>query len=95
MPALIWHPEALADVARLHDFLAQTSPSAARRGAAAIISASKKIIRNPLIGSPYAEFREWPAKFGRRSYVLRYFILADGDVLITRVWHSREQRPSP
>ncbi|MBP1205634.1 plasmid stabilization system protein ParE [Duganella sp. 1411] len=41
MPALIWHPDALADVA----------------------------------------------------YVIRYFILENGDVLITRIWHSREQRP--
>jgi hypothetical protein len=26
--------------------------------------------------------------------MLRYFILENGDVLITRVWHSREQRPA-
>jgi toxin ParE1/3/4 len=93
MPALIWHPDALADVARLHQFLAQTSPAAARRGAAAIIKTSDKIIKNPLLGSPRMEFREWPAKFGKRAYVLRYFILDNGDVLITRVWHSRETRP--
>ncbi|NGZ87443.1 hypothetical protein [Duganella aceris] len=42
MPALIWHPEALADVDRLHYFLAQSDPAAARRGAAAIIKAAKK-----------------------------------------------------
>jgi hypothetical protein len=44
MPALIWHPDALADVARPHQFLAKQNPK-------------------------------------------------NGDVLITRVWHSREQRP--
>ncbi|MHA4868855.1 type II toxin-antitoxin system RelE/ParE family toxin [Duganella sp. PWIR1] len=92
MPALIWHPDALADVARLHQFLAQSSPAAARRGAAAIIETANKIIKNPRLGAPRAEFREWPAKFGKRAYVLRYFILANGDVLIIRVWHSREQR---
>ena len=93
MPALIWHPDALADVARLHQFLALKSPAAARRGASAIISATDKIIKNPELGIAHAEFREWPAKFGKRAYVIRYFILPTGDVLITRVWHSREQRP--
>lgn len=93
MPALIWHPDALADVARLHQFLAQQSPAAARRGASAIISTTGKIIKNPGLGAPRAEFREWPAKFGKRAYVIRYYILENGDVLITRIWHSREQRP--
>lgn len=93
MPALIWHPDALADVARLHQFLSQSSPAAARRGATAIIKTANKIIKNPHLGAPRAEFREWPAKFGKRAYILRYFILANRDVLITRVWHSREQRP--
>jgi toxin ParE1/3/4 len=46
MPALIWHPAALADVARLHQFLAQSSPAAARRGAASIIKTAGRIIRN-------------------------------------------------
>ncbi|WP_296001966.1 type II toxin-antitoxin system RelE/ParE family toxin [Rugamonas sp.] len=93
MPALIWHPDALEDVGRLHDFLAQRSPSAARRGARAIVAAANKIAAHPHMGSPCGEFREWPAKFGRYAYVLRYFILNNGDVLVTRVWHSREQRP--
>lgn len=93
MPALMWHPDALADVARLHRFLAQRSPTAARRGASAIINTTSKIMKNPELGAPRAEFREWPARFGKRAYVIRYFILENGDVLITRVWHSREQRP--
>lgn len=94
MPALIWHPDALADVARLHQFLVQHAPAAARRGATAIISNTAKIMKNPELGAPRAKFREWPAKFGKRAYVIRYAILENGDVLITRVWHSREQRPS-
>ena len=92
MPPLIWHPDALVDIARLYDFLAPTSPVAARRAAKAILDAADKIASNSGIGTPHAEFREWPAKFGRSAYVLRYFILQTGDVLITRVWHSRELR---
>lgn len=92
MSALIWHPDALDDIARLYDFLAPSSPSAAQRAASIILEAADKIAKNHLIGNPHAEFREWPAKFGRSSYVLRYIILQEGDILITRVWHSREQR---
>lgn len=93
MPALSWHPDALADVGRLYDFLAPNSPSAARRGVNAIRNAANRLLKDPYLGSPYAEFREWPAKFGRRAYILRYLILETGDILIVRVWHSRELRP--
>ena len=92
MSALIWHPDALDDVARLYDFLAETSPAAAARAAAVILAAADEIADHPHIGTARAELREWPAKFGRRAYVLRYAELDNGDVLLVRVWHSRELR---
>ena len=93
MPALIWHPDALDDVARLYDFLAPASPSAAQKAALVIHDAADKIAENPGIGTPRAEFKEWPAKFGRSAYILRYFVTPSGAILITRVWHTRELRP--
>jgi len=92
MPALIWHPVALADVARLYDFLAPVSPSAAQRAASIIRDAANQIAGNPTIGAPRAEFREWPAKFGRSAHIPRYHILPSGEALLTRIWHSRELR---
>jgi toxin ParE1/3/4 len=92
MPALIWHPDAIDDIARPYDFLAPVSPLAAQRAAAVIKEAANRIADNPHIGSPRAEFREWPAQFGRSAYILRYHILPTGDALITRFWHSRELR---
>lgn len=65
---------------------------AARRAAQVILDAADGIAANPGIGTPHAEFREWPARFGRRAYILRYFVPETGDVLVTRVWHSRELR---
>jgi len=47
MPALIWHPDALGDVARLYDFLAPYSPVAAQRAAAVILEAADQIAENP------------------------------------------------
>jgi plasmid stabilization system protein ParE len=93
MPTLIWHPDALDDIARLYDFLAPVSPVAASRAALVIRDAANEISDNPGIGTPRAEFREWPAKFGRSSYVLRYILVPTDIILITRVWHSRELRP--
>ncbi|KVD75473.1 protein of the plasmid stabilization system [Burkholderia sp. ABCPW 14] len=89
---MIWHPDAVDDVERLHDFLAANSVAAASRAAQVIRAAGYLIAENPGLGTPRAEFREWAAKFGRSSFVLRYAILGDGDVLVTRVWHSRELR---
>lgn len=92
MPSLMWHPDALDDVARLYDFLLPHSPEAARRAAAVILEGADLIAETPKIGAPHLEFREWPAKFGRSAYVLRYVLLETGEVLITRVWHTRELR---
>ncbi len=92
MPSLIWHPDALDDIARLYDFLAPSSSSAAQRAALVILEAADKIACNPGIGTPRAEFKELPAKFGRSSYILRYLVLPTDVILITRVWHSRELR---
>ncbi|ATF34068.1 type II toxin-antitoxin system RelE/ParE family toxin [Burkholderia thailandensis] len=89
---MIWHPDALEDVARLYDFLLTNSPAAARRAAQIIVDAANLIAENPGIGAPRAEFREWAARFGRSSYVIRYALLDGGEVLVTRVWHSREHR---
>jgi plasmid stabilization system protein ParE len=92
MSLLIWHPDALDDIARLYDFLAPVSPAAARQSAVVIKKAANEIAANPAIGTPRAEFREWPAKFGRSRYVVRYLLIPSNVVLITRVWHSRECR---
>ncbi len=72
MPALIWHPDALDDVARLYDFLAPVSPSAAQHAARVIKTAADRIAGNPNIGSPHAEFREWPERFGHALGASRF-----------------------
>ena len=92
MPALNWHPDALRDVERLYRFLADNSPSSAGRAIKAIRDAANQLAASPGLGAPLAEFRQFPARFGRSAYVLRYAVLQDGSVLIIRVWHSREDR---
>ena len=94
MPTLKWLPEALADVERLHRFLAQVSPSAAQRAAGTILDAANRHAVHPEIGKPLEDGRrEWFAPFGAGAYVLpvlRYRIDTQGCPVVIRVWHSRE-----
>lgn len=90
-----WLPGALRDVDRLYRFLAQKSPAAAQRAAAAILKSANALADFPELGTPIADkagFREIYVSFGQSAYVIRY--TADnpnGNVLITRVWHGKEQ----
>lgn len=93
MPRLRWSEPALADVARLHAFLAPKSPDAARRAVAAIREGIKALAKHPEIGRPVEdmlpEFREWVIEFGQGAYIALYHF--DGkQVVILAVRHNRE-----
>ena len=93
MPRLIWTPQALDDVARLHDFLAGKDRDAARRAVRAIREGVKVLVRHSGIGRPAAEmdpaFREWVIAFGASGYVVLYRLEANEAVLLA-VRHGRE-----
>lgn len=93
MPRLVWSEPALADVARLHAFLAPKSREAAQRAVKAIRGGVKELSRHPEIGRPVEdmlpEFREWVVEFGQSAYVALYHF--DGEqVVILAVRHGRE-----
>ena len=93
MPQLIWTPPALADVARLHSFLASKSPDAASRAIKAIRQGVKILAQHPEIGRPIEdllpEFREWVIEFGQSAYVALYHY--DGkQMVILAVRHGPE-----
>jgi plasmid stabilization system protein ParE len=93
MPSIIWSQPALRDVARLHDFLADKSPEAARRAAKTIRQATRLLATHPEVGRPVDElplgFREWLIGFGQSAYIVLYHF--DGrEVVILAVRHGRE-----
>ncbi len=93
MPNLRWLPEALQDLERLHDFLADISPDAAQRAMAAVLAGSNRLADHPRLGKPLDDNRrEWFVPFGAGAYVLRYRLDADDCPVVIRVWHSRENR---
>ncbi len=74
MASVVWLPEALEDIARLYDFLAEKSPDAARRAALGIKAVAEKLAKFPAMGSPMndGKHRQVFLSFGTGAYVVRY-----------------------
>lgn len=93
MPPLIWSPQALLDVQRLHRFLASKNLDAAKRAVTAIRQGVKVLSLQPGMGRPVEgmddEFRDWIIDFGDSGYVARYRQDAH-NVLILTVRHQKE-----
>ena len=93
MPALVWTPRALADLTRLHRFLAERNPDAARRAIRAIREGMRLLETHPEAGRPAKgmapEFRERWIPFGSGGYLALYRL--DGPrVVVLAVRHGRE-----
>jgi plasmid stabilization system protein ParE len=93
MPRLIWTPEALLDVQRVHRFLAPKSVDAARQSIGAIRRGLKVLEQQPSLGRPVEdladEFREWVIDFGDSGYVVRYRFDSEA-VIIVAIRHQKE-----
>ena len=93
MPALIWTPRALADLERLHRFLAARDRDAARRAVRAVREGMRLITAHPEAGRPVEgidpEFRERWIAFGSGGYLALYRL--DGPrVVVLALRHGRE-----
>ena len=93
MATLKWTPQALADVQRLHKFLAGKNPDAAKRVVRAIRAGVRVLAAQPPIGHPVEdmepEFREWLIPFGNSGYLVLYRIDGEEAVLLA-ARHGRE-----
>ncbi len=90
-----WLPEAIKDLIRLREFIAEHNPDAAQKAAERILQASGLLVYNPLAGRPSKEcesFRDLVIPFGSGSYTLRYR-LGQSKLYVVRVWHDRENKP--
>jgi plasmid stabilization system protein ParE len=88
-------PAALADLARLREFLVGKDPAAAERAIVALITAIESLGTFPECGRPSGtpKMRELIVPFGRSAYVVRYAYSASNDeVTVVRIWHGREAR---
>ncbi|MBS0555692.1 MAG: type II toxin-antitoxin system RelE/ParE family toxin [Proteobacteria bacterium] len=89
---LKWTGKALADLARLYEFLAPTNKPAAAKAVQALTKAPTILLTNPRIGEQLFQFE--PREV-RRILVLQYEVryeIQDSIIYILRLWHTREDR---
>ncbi len=89
---------AQADLLRLHDFLADKNPDAARRAISAVARSIDSLDQFPDRCRPSAitGARELIVPFGDAGYLVRYAHDAEhSEIVVLRVWHSREKREQP
>jgi addiction module RelE/StbE family toxin len=89
---VIYVDEALRDLERLFDFLADDDPDAAARAIHHIREAVELLERHPLIGRPAEEgMRELVISYGKSGYVALYeFVETEDVVLVLALRHQRE-----
>jgi addiction module RelE/StbE family toxin len=94
MAKLVWLPQAKQDIERLHSFLKNKNPRAAKNAIRALRTGAKQLRDYPEAGRRMEDRtgrRELFVAFGAGGYVLRYML--DGQtVVVIRVWHFRERR---
>lgn len=93
---LVYSPEAVADLRRLHDLVAAQNPLAARRLSQSLRDGIKRLKQFPHMGRRVRqsadvwvpeEIRDWVTG----TYVARYLLL-DETIVILRIWHQKENR---
>ena len=96
MAHIKWLPEAVTDLRRLHSFLQEYDQKAADSAAGRILEGVKLLKATPRLGRPMShdgmDRRELFMSFGAGAYVIRYRFENKDHVVITRIWHSRENR---
>jgi plasmid stabilization system protein ParE len=93
MPSIKYSAQAIADLQRLHDFLATQDKEVAKRAVSVIRDALQKISTmperfRPADGKIY--HREAIIDFGSSGYIARFRHLPNGDITVARVKHQKE-----
>jgi plasmid stabilization system protein ParE len=89
---VVYSDNALANLERAFEFLAQDDPAAAVRAAEAIREAVDTLSRHPLIGRALEHgLRELVISFGKTGYVALYrFLPQRGEIRVLAFRHQRE-----
>ncbi|NJM68197.1 MAG: type II toxin-antitoxin system RelE/ParE family toxin [Acaryochloris sp. RU_4_1] len=96
MSTVVWTPTALDDVDGLVEELAEVNLEAAERAAQSIRLAGNSLRSNAKRGTMVQGapgVRKLRVPFGRYGFVIHYAVLED-DVVILRVYHGRQNRPT-
>ena len=88
---IVYTPEAIADLQRLRDFIAEHDPAAAQKTARALLRSIRRIAEHSRIGHPVekAPDPEVMRDLIARKYVIRYLV-GKKQICVLRVWHEKE-----
>ena len=92
MIILKWTSKALADLARLYNFLAPVNKQAAAHTVQSLMAAPTRLKEHPRIGEKLDEFE--PREVRRilvKDYEMRYEI-QESTIYVLRIWHTKEDR---
>ena len=87
-----WSPDAKRDIVRLYKFIREANEHAADKALELIYDEAGLLGRHPEVGRMHdmdKSIRIWMFQFGKSGYVMYYKIYAD-HILISRIWHGRE-----
>jgi plasmid stabilization system protein ParE len=89
---IVYSPNAISNIERAFEYLAEKNPRSALAAASAIRTAVEVLARHPLIGRPVeGDLRELVISFGRTGYVALYrFVPSENRVRVLAIRHQRE-----
>lgn len=92
MAQIVYSKNALVNLERVFDFLAEHEPQAALGAARSIVEAVNTLSNHPLIGRTVAgELRELVISYGKAGYIALYrFLPVQNLVRILAIRHQRE-----
>ena len=92
MAQVVYSENALENLERLFDFLAEHDPTAAVASATAIRTAVETLADHPLMGRRVSgEIRELVVSYGKTGYVVLYRVLPQQDLVrVLAIRHQRE-----
>ncbi len=84
--------KAIQDLERLHEFVVEKNPAAANRIRDQLLASFQTLLKQPMAGKPVKSLpvRQWVSG----DYVIRYLIDGERSLMIVRIWHGREDRPT-
>ncbi|MHA6642165.1 type II toxin-antitoxin system RelE/ParE family toxin [Mesorhizobium sp. A623] len=89
---LEWTGRALADLARLHDFLSPLNAQAAARVVQSLTAAPERLLQYPRIGERLEEFAPREVRhIIAGNYEIRYEVV-NSAIYVLSLWHVREDR---
>lgn len=89
---LKWTSKALADLARLYEFLAPVNRPAAARTVQALVSAPSGLLAHPRIGERLDEYEPHEVRQILVGHCEMRYEIEEATLYVLRLWHTQEDR---